>query len=94
MTAVTGAAAPAAGMAGIPEIAIKNTQLVPKEWPYSAPRNSPGAYAAAIRAATMREIGVTDSTNQGSHTSTTSLDFQTNNTNHGTVTGFIAVHRA
>jgi hypothetical protein len=51
-------------MAGMAGIAIKNTQLVPKEWPYSAPRNSPGAYATAIGAATMREIGVTDSTNQ------------------------------
>jgi hypothetical protein len=42
----------------------------------------------------MREIGVTDSSSPGSNTSTISLDCQVNNTNHGTVTGFISVHRA
>jgi hypothetical protein len=40
----------------------------------------------------MREIGVTDSFSQGSNTSTISLDFQTNNINHGTVTRFISVN--
>jgi hypothetical protein len=42
----------------------------------------------------MRENGVTDSSNQGSNTSTISLYFPANNTNHGALTGFITVHWA
>ena len=42
----------------------------------------------------MCENGVTDSSNQGSNMSTISLYFPKNNTNRGTVTGFIAVHLA
>jgi hypothetical protein len=42
----------------------------------------------------MRENSVTDSSNRSSNTSTISLDFPANNINHGTVTGFITVHRA
>lgn len=42
----------------------------------------------------MRENSVTESSNQGSNTSTISLDFPTNNIKHGTVTAFITVHPA
>lgn len=42
----------------------------------------------------MRENGVTDSSNQGSNTSTISLYFPKININHGALTGFITVHQA